>query len=122
MSPCWEDGALPTSPEEDLRIWGQWLETNRGMVPVGTLPPEDREKGEWACPPELVKQAVWSLKPGKAVRTGSIPTVAWQAGVDLLAGPLAQCFQEAAKSRYPKDWSANSLFWLKKPLIDEVRP
>ena len=46
---------------------------------------------------------------------GSVPTVAWQAAVDLLADPLAKCFQKAAEEEYPEDWCSNSLFWLKKP-------
>ena len=55
------------------------------------------------------------MKPNRAVRTGSVPTIAWQAGIDQLADPLATCFSQAAGVRYPEDWCANSLFWLKKP-------
>ena len=62
-----------------------------------------------------VRQALMSMKTGKAAKPGELPAEVWQALEAEVPRDLARCFDKAAWDECPLEWAVASLVWLKKP-------
>ena len=117
-APCKADGSFPMDDEEILAIWKDHLAEERGMIPQNRGAPRPTRPPELDFAPhgeEEIRQAINSLKAGRATKAEGIPTVALQILQDELLPHLPHIFDEAASREYPLDWATNGLFWLKKP-------
>jgi hypothetical protein len=112
--PAFPDGSLPTSAEEELDIWSQFLTTARGMRSEPP-PPSARPSDDIPFFTEQeVLQALNSLPVNRAVRAGSTPAVFWRAVGEQVAPFLSQVFYQAGAVEYPQDWAISGLFWIRK--------
>jgi hypothetical protein len=102
-------GLPPTSQDAELQIWATFLHKERGMLEI------QEALGDIQYMEQEIRAALQRLRPNKAVCQGTLPAVVWKQLAKELARPLVPIFEAAANEIFPRDWSQNSLVWLKKP-------